>query len=37
VEASSTEPSGVFMLTVSADPKIAELFTAFNETLTIAA
>jgi len=32
-----TEPGGVLTLTVSADPKIAELFTAFNETLTIAA
>jgi len=32
-----TEPSGVLTLTVSADPKIAELFTTFNQTLTIAA
>ena len=32
-----TEPGGVLTLTVSADPKIAELFTTFNETLTIAA
>jgi len=32
-----TEPGGALTLTVSADQKIAELFTTFNETLTIAA
>jgi Transposase DDE domain group 1 len=32
-----TEPGGLLTLTVSADPKIADLFTAFNESLTIAA